>query len=103
MCGVCVVATIAAVSKSKLDRVKALPWLMLLQVGVVVGKRWSALSQKERERLTYLLRESRGRMGNLSTRERNELRRLSRKLDLGGVGRELLALMRGGSRRGKRR
>jgi hypothetical protein len=101
--GVCVVATIAAVSKSKLDRVKALPWLMLLQVGVVVGKRWSALSQKERERLTQLLRESRGRMGNLSTRERNELRRLSRKLDLGGVGRELLALMRGGRRRGNRR
>lgn len=105
MRGLLLVATIAAVSnskavsKSKLDRVKALPWLMLLQVGVVVGKRWSALSQKERARLTQLVRESQGRLGSLSMRERSELRRLSRKLDLGGAGRELLALMRPGRRR----
>jgi hypothetical protein len=96
-----VVATIAAVSKSKLDRVKALPWVMLLQVGAVVGRRWNALSQKDRARMTQLVRESRGRVGNLSVRERYELRRLARKLDIGGVGRDLLPLLRGG--RGKRR
>jgi hypothetical protein len=95
------VATIAAVSKSKLDRVKALPWLMLLQVGVVVGRRWNALSQKDRARLAQLVRESRGRVGNLSVRERYELRKLARKLDLASVGRDLLPLLRGG--RGKRR
>jgi hypothetical protein len=101
--GLLLVATIAVVSKSKLDRVKALPWLMLLQVGVVVGTRWNALSQKDRARLTHLLRESRGRVGNLSSRERSELRRLSRKLDLGAAGRELLAVMRGGRQRRTRR
>jgi hypothetical protein len=101
--GVRVVATIAAVRKSKIDRVKALPWPMLLQAGVVVGKRWSALSEKDRARLTRLVRESRGRVGNLSVRDRSELHRLSRKLDLKSVGRELLPLLRGLRRRRKRR
>ena len=74
---------------------KALPWLVLLQASVVLGKRWSALSAKERDRLTSLVRQSRGRVGNLSAKERLELRKLSRKLDLRGAGGELLPLMRG--------
>jgi hypothetical protein len=44
------------------------------------------------------LRESRGRLSNLSTRQRLELRRLARKLDLKGMGRELRPLVRGGKR-----
>jgi hypothetical protein len=91
------------VSKSKVDRVKDLPWLALLQAVVVVGRRWSALSQKDRLRLTALVRESRGRVGNLSVKQRVELRRLVRKLDPKGAGRELLPLMRGGRKRRKRR
>jgi len=87
------------VSTSKVDRVKGLPWLVLLQAGVVLGKRWSALSGKDRARLARLVRQSRGRVGNLSDKERVELRRLSRKLDLRGAGRELLPLMRGGRKR----
>jgi hypothetical protein len=83
------------VPKSKADRVKALPWLVLLQASVVLGKRWSALSAKERARLASLVRQSRGRVGNLSAKERLELRKLSRKLDLRGAGGELLPLMRG--------
>jgi hypothetical protein len=42
-------------------------------------------------------------VGNLSSRERNELRKLVRKLDLKGAGRELLPLVRGGKRGRKRR
>jgi hypothetical protein len=87
------------VEKSKLDRVKDLPWLAMLQAVVVVGRRWSALSQKDRARLSRLVRESRGRVGNLSSRERDELRRLVRKLDPKSAGRELLPLMRGGRKR----
>jgi hypothetical protein len=83
------------VPKSKADRVKELPWLVLLQASVVLGKRWSALSAKERARLASLVRQSRGRVGNLSDRERLELRKLGRKLDLRGAGGELLPLMRG--------
>jgi hypothetical protein len=96
------VATIAAVRKRKLDHVKALPWLGLLQGGVLVGKRWRALSAKERARLIGLLRESRGRAGNLSPKEREELHRLIGKLDVKGVGKELAGLVRGGRRTGRR-
>jgi hypothetical protein len=91
------------VKKSKLDRVKDLPWLAMLQAVVVVGRRWSALSQKDRARLSRLVRESRGGIGNLSSKERVELRRLVRKLDLKSAGRELLPLMRGERKRRRHR
>jgi hypothetical protein len=86
------------VAKSKLDRLRDLPWLMVLQSSVVVGRRWSALSAKERAQLMSILRESRGRKGNLSVKQRYELRRLAHKLDLKGAGRELM-LIRAARRR----
>jgi hypothetical protein len=89
-------------SKSKLKRVKALPWAVLLQVGTVLGKRWRSLSAKDRARLTRLTRESRGRMNNLSARERRELRKLVGKLDFKRMSRELLPITRG-VRKHKRR
>jgi hypothetical protein len=89
-------------SKSKLDRAKVLPWAMLLQAGVAFAKRWRSLSERDRARLTGLLRDSGGRLGNLSSKERKELRRLAGKLDLKGMGRELLPLLRGQRRRKRR-
>jgi hypothetical protein len=91
-----------SVRKSKLSRVKAVPWAVLLQGGVILSRRWTALSAKERARLAELVRSSRGRMGNLSLKERLELRKLARKLDIKGLGSELRPLLRG-KRRGKRR
>ena len=89
-------------SDSKLKRTaKAVPWAALAQVWVIVGRRWGALSRKERARFAGLVRKSRGRVGNLSVRERLELRKLARRLDLKGMGRELIALKRGG--RGRKR
>jgi len=82
-------------------RVKAIPWSTLLQGGVIVGARWVALSAKERARLIELVRASRGRLSNLSARERRELRKLLHRLDVRGIGRDLTALAR--SRRGGRR
>jgi len=90
-------------TKQPASRLKALPWAVLARAGLVVGQRWTALSAKERARLASLARGSRGRLGNLSLKERNELRKLVRKLDLKGAGRELLPLLRGGGRRRKRR
>jgi hypothetical protein len=82
-----------AKSDSKLKRgAKAVPWAALLQGTVIVGRRWAALSAKERARFTELVRDSRGRVSNLSTKERLELRKLARKLDIRGMGRELVAL-----------
>jgi hypothetical protein len=84
------------------SRLKAVPWAVLARVGVVVGKRWTALSAKERARLAGLVAGSRGRVGNLSLKERNELRKLVGKLDLKGAAGELLPMLRGG-KRGRRR
>ena len=87
--------------KAGAGHLKALPWAALARVGVAMGKRWTSLSPKERERLTGLVRASGGRPGNLSGGERKELRKLVGKLDLKGVGRELLPLVRRG--RGRKR
>ncbi|HTU78823.1 MAG TPA: hypothetical protein VMF09_08710 [Solirubrobacteraceae bacterium] len=90
--------------KSKLERVRALPWVAIAQVAVVLGRRWRALSAKDRARLGRLARDSQGRPSNLSAKQRAELRALIGKLDLAGVGRELLAPgRRGGGRRRSRR
>jgi len=84
-------------------RVKAaLPWAALLRTAAVLGKRWGALTAKERGRLAGLVRASGGRPGNLSTRERKELRKLVRKLDLQGAARELAGVFRGRGRWRKR-
>jgi hypothetical protein len=86
---------------AKRSPLRALPWAALLQGGAAAAERWRSLSAKDRARLTEIVRNSRGRVGNLSSRERDELKKLARKLDLKGMGRELLPLVRG--RRGKRR
>jgi len=83
-------------------RLKAIPWAVMARVSVVIGQRWIALSAKERERIPRLVRESRGRPGNLTAGERKELRKLVGKLDLRGAGRELLPLVRGARGRGRR-
>jgi hypothetical protein len=91
-------------SRSKLKTgVEAVPWAVLLRGGMIVGKRWTALSAKERARLAQLVRQSRGRVSNLSVKQRVELRKLARKLDLKGIGRELMPLVRGRRGRGHKR
>jgi hypothetical protein len=80
--------------KSKLARVKDLPWALLLQMGVVIGKRWRSLSAKDRERLTRLTRESQGRLSNLSEKQRKELKKLVGKLEPKRTSRELVLLTR---------
>jgi hypothetical protein len=64
-------------------RGKAIPWLALYESGKWIyghGKQaWENLDPPERERLGDLLRKSKGRRSNLSTRERDELRSLVKK------------------------
>ena len=93
----------AAAPKSRLERVKALPWAVLLQVGAVLGTRWWALPERDRARVGELLRESRGWPPNLSAKDRKELRRIFAKFDLKGLGSELLPLARRRGARHKRR
>jgi hypothetical protein len=89
-------------TKSRLKRTaEAVPWATIGGGGLIVGKRWAALSAKERARFTQLVRDSRGRVSNLSAKQRAELRKLAGKLDLKGMSSELLRLLRG--ERGKHR
>jgi hypothetical protein len=74
---------------------------MLLQAGLVIARRWRALSEKDRARIARLVRESGGWPGNLRAKERRELRKLAGKLDLKGASRELIGLA--SPRRGRRR
>lgn len=63
-----------------LTRVRALPWQVILSVGTQVvregRKRWERLTPAEQRRLTTLVRASHGRLGNLTTHEREDLRRI---------------------------
>jgi hypothetical protein len=81
--------------KSKRQRVKALPWAALAQAVFAIRRHWQSLSEKDRARVSGLVRESGGRWGNLSSKERAELRKLAGKLDLKGLRRELSGLRRG--------
>jgi hypothetical protein len=92
-------------SKSRLKSTAgAVPWLALARAAMIVSKRWNALWGKERARLAELVRESRGRVSNLSVKQRLELRKLAGKLDLKDMARELTSLWRGGrGRRGRKR
>ncbi len=69
---------------------------------MLVGKRVGTLSKKDRVRLSQLLRDSKGWPGNLQEKERRELRKLIAKLDVRGLGRDLMPLVRGGRRRRRR-
>lgn len=73
-------------------RLRRIPWAALLQGTIIVGSRWQRLSTSERERVRTLLSASGGRIDRLSPKDRKELRKLADKLDLRGMGRELLAL-----------
>jgi hypothetical protein len=70
----------------------------VIQLGVLAAKRWQRLSTGERKRLLTLLRNSRGRLSNLSLKERAELGKLAGKLDIKGAGRDLLSAARRGKR-----
>ena len=75
--------------------------MSIVGVLIAVGRRWRALSEKERRRLVGLVREAGVRPDRLSPRERRELRKLLAKLDLRGIGRDVGRLARKASKRGR--
>jgi hypothetical protein len=72
-----------------------------LDAGQVAREHWTLLTAAERSKLGALLRKSRGRLSNLTVRERAELRRLVKKLDLPEAGKKLVPFA--GQLRRKRR
>jgi hypothetical protein len=66
------------------------PWLALLDAGHVAHEHWNLLTATERSKLGRLIRKSKGRLSNLSVRERAELRRIVNKLELPEAGKKLV-------------
>lgn len=87
---------------ARLSRVRAVPWAIVAQTALAANARWRALAPGDRERLTQLLRQSRGRPSGLTEKERDEVRLLLGQLDLAGLARELLPFARGRRRRRRR-
>ena len=75
---------------ASLRGLRALPWTMALEGAVVARRHWQKLDESERSKLTRLIRKSKGTPTNLTERERAEIRKLVGKLDLAGIGRDLL-------------
>ena len=73
-----------------LSRIRAVPWLLVFEVARGVHSHvMDTLTPRERRRVTEIVRKSRGRPGNLTNAEREELRRLASKLDVKGLARDL--------------
>ena len=79
---------------------KAIPWKRILAVAQVVITRFADdIPKKDRQRLTTLVRKSKGDPRRLTVAERREIVRIVRQVDVAKLGREvggLLALARSG-------
>jgi hypothetical protein len=62
---------------------------------VVARDHWEKLTPGERAHHAALIKKSRGRPGNLTPRERRDVRRLAVKLDLPALGRNLAPVASG--------
>lgn len=81
----------------RLPFARRFPIIMLAQAAIALREHWKLLDPKERSELARLLRDSKGRPGNLTKKERDELRRIVHKLDLLRLGRSVAGV--GGRRR----
>jgi hypothetical protein len=85
---------------TRIGRLRALPWLMLFEVGRGVHSHvMDTLSPAERRRVVQILRTSHGNPQNVTPRERDELRRLAGKLDLKRLGQDLAPRVIAGRKR----
>jgi DNA primase catalytic subunit len=87
----------------RLARLRAVPWLLLFEVGRGLHSHvMDTLSPAERRRVAEILRSSKGNPTRVSTREREELRRLAGKLDFRRLGRDLVPRVVASQRRKRR-
>jgi hypothetical protein len=73
--------------------------MIVLQAGMAAGQHWRHLDAHERTRLKHLVLLSKGRPGNLSPKERAEVKRIAAKLDLPGLARVVAPIAGRGRRR----
>jgi hypothetical protein len=86
-------------------RLRALPWLLLFEAARSVHSHVNEnLSPRERRRVAEILRGSRGLPQNISRSDRDELKRIAKKLDPGQLARDIgPQLLRAGAGRRRRR
>lgn len=82
--------------------IKGVPWLVVIQAAMAAREHWGVLTPRERTELARLIRATRGRTSNLTAKEQAELRRLIGRLDLPGLGKDLLPVVTRGSRKKRR-
>lgn len=80
-----------------MPRLRAVPWLVLLDVAIVLRDRWERLGAADRRRLAQIVKKDR----SVSERDKADLRRIVRKLELLDAGRQLVPIV-GRNRRGRR-
>lgn len=64
-----------------ISRVRAMPWVMVLQLAVTLRRHWKYLTPAERTELASLIKKSQGVPSRLTPKERADVRRLVRKLE----------------------
>ena len=70
--------------------VRSLPWKRILAIAkVILDRLGEDIPQKDRQRLTRLLRKSKGDYRNLTASERHEVFAIIRKVDLARMGRDV--------------
>jgi hypothetical protein len=76
---------------SKLTRVRAVPWLLVFEaVRSAQSHVLDVTSPAERRRVLDIIKRSKGIPTNLTQRERDDLRKIARKIDLKKVGQGLV-------------
>ena len=78
-----------------MKRLRAIPltWLIVAgQAALITRQHLQRLDANERRRLAEIVRKSKGRPGNVGKRERDELRRIVGKLELGRLGRDVAGI-----------
>ena len=86
-----------------LMRVRTMPWLMVLELAMLLRRHWKLLEPADRARLAALVRKSQGRPHRLTANERAEVRRLVAKLEPGVIARSMMPLGRRAAMRRRHR
>jgi hypothetical protein len=81
-----------------MPRLRALPWLVVLDIALILRDRWERLGPADRRRLGEIVRKGR----SVSERDKADLRRIVRKLELVDAGRQLAPIVGRRRRRGRR-
>jgi hypothetical protein len=84
-------------------RAVPMTWVIVAgQAALATRRHLQNLSPDERRRLAAIVRKSKGRPSNVTQRERDELRRIVSKLELGRLGRDVAGMATGARRRRRR-